>query len=280
MSNYIQPCIWFKDNGRAAADYYISLFDNSSICLDNGMVVIFQLAGQTFMTMNGNPNFQPGAAISFFVISESDEEIDFLWNKLLDGGFAMMPLDKYDWSERYGFLTDKFGIAWQIMKGDFNSVGQKISPCLLYVNESYGKAEASVHFYNQVFTPASIDGILLYNENEAPMTGKVKHSQFRLLDHVFMAMDGAGNHSFHFNEAISFVIHCQTQAEIDAYWNALSADGGKELMCGWVTDKFGVSWQVIPENIGQIMQDPDSGPRAMQALLKMKKIDIEGLLNA
>lgn len=281
MKNNIHPCIWYDGNAKAAAEFYCSLFPGSTITADTPMVVNFELFGQKFMGLNGGPMFKPNPSVSFFLISESDEEINKWWAKLSDGGFVMMPLDKYDWSERYGFVQDKFGLSWQLMKTDYSNVNQKITPCFLFVGESYGKAEAAVHFYTKIFPSSSISGILLYGENEGEqVAGKVKHSQFILDYKVFMAMDGFGPHEFAFNEGLSFVVECKDQAEIDYYWHKLMEGGGQESMCGWLKDPFGVSWQIIPANIGQLMMDPEKGQRAMQALLKMKKIDIAAMENA
>jgi predicted 3-demethylubiquinone-9 3-methyltransferase (glyoxalase superfamily) len=281
MQNNIHPCLWYDGNAKAAADFYCSLFANSKITSDTPMVVNFELAGQKFMGLNGGPHFKTNPSISFLVISESDEEITALWEKLLDGGFAMMALDKYDWSEKYGFLQDKFGLSWQIMKGKYSDVNQKITPTFLFVGEKYGKAKAAVEFYTEVFPSSSINGILLYQENEGPNEeGTVKHAQFVLDEKVFMAMDGAGEHKFDFNEAISFVVECKDQNEIDRYWDTLTANGGKESMCGWLKDKFGVSWQIIPNNIGKIMSDPAKAQKAMPAIMQMKKLDMAAIEKA
>ena len=281
MNNNIHPCIWYDGNAKAAAEFYCGLFSDSKIITDSPMVVKWQLAGQTFMGLNGGPMFKPNTSISFLVICEDDDEINELWKQLSDGGMVMMSLDKYDWSERYGFVQDKFGLAWQIMKGKYSDVNQKITPTFLFVGDNFGKAEAAVKYYTSVFSNSSINGILLYQQNEGPAAGSVKHSQF-ILDgnKVFMAMDGYGNHAFAFNEAISFMVECKDQAEIDFYWNTLTSDGGQESMCGWLKDKFGVSWQIIPHNLGSIMMHPEKGQRAMQALMQMKKIDIEKMMTA
>ena len=277
MNNNIHPCIWYNGNAKAAAEFYCSLFPNSKITADTPMVVNWELYGQKFMGLNGGPMFKTNPSISFLVICEDDAEINTLWEKLSDGGMVMMALDKYDWSERYGFCQDKFGLAWQIMKGKYSDVNQKITPTLLFVGNSYGKAEAAVKYYTQVIQPSAVDGILLYAENEGPAAGSVKHSQFVLDGKVFMAMDGYGEHHFAFNEGISFVVECDNQEEIDYFWNELTSNGGAESMCGWLKDKFGVSWQIIPKNIGAIMMDPVNGQKAMQALMQMKKIDVAGL---
>jgi predicted 3-demethylubiquinone-9 3-methyltransferase (glyoxalase superfamily) len=280
MNNNIHPCLWFDGNAKTAADFYCSLFPNSKITADTPMVVNFELAGLKFMGLNGGPMFKPNASISFTVICETDEETNELWKQLSVDGMIMMALDKYEWSERYGFLQDRFGVCWQIMKGKYSDVNQKITPTLLFVGNSFGKAESAVKFYTEVFPQSSIDGILLYTKDEGEAAGTVKHSQFILDKRVFMAMDGLGNHLFAFNEAISFVVDCETQEEIDFYWNKLTADGGQESQCGWLKDKFGVSWQIVPKILGKLMSDPERSQRVMQAFMKMKKFDISTLMNA
>jgi predicted 3-demethylubiquinone-9 3-methyltransferase (glyoxalase superfamily) len=280
MNNNIHPCIWFDGNAKVAADFYCSLFPGSKITADTPMVVNFELTGQKFMGLNGGPMFKPNAAISFTVICETDDEINELWKQLSADGMIMMPLDKYEWSDRYGFLQDRFGVCWQIIKGKYSDVNQKITPTLLFVGNSFGKAEKAVKFYTQLFPQSSIDGMLLYTKEEGEAAGAVKHSQFILDKKVFMAMDGAGNHPFAFNEGISFVVDCDTQDEIDYYWNKLTADGGQESQCGWLKDRFGVSWQIVPTILGKLMADSEKAPKVMQVFMKMKKFDIETLINA
>ena len=141
MNNQLYPCLWFDGQARAAAEMYCSIFPNSKIISDSGMVVIFELNGKKFMGLNGGPHFK-------------------------------------------------------------------------------------------------------------------------------------------FNEAVSFVIPCKDQKEIDHYWYKLIADGGQESMCGWCKDKFGLSWQVVPEILGQLMSNPENGQRVVQAFMKMKKFDIQALINA
>jgi predicted 3-demethylubiquinone-9 3-methyltransferase (glyoxalase superfamily) len=277
MNNNIHPCIWYDGNAKAAAEFYCTVFPGAKITVDSPMVVNFELYGQKFMGLNGGPMFKTNPSISFLIICEEDNEIELLWKALSEDGMVMMPLDKYDWSERYGFVQDKFGLAWQIMKGKYSDVNQKITPTLLFVGNSYGKAEAAVKYYTEVVKPSSVDGILLYAENEGPAAGSVKHSQFILDGKVFMAMDGYGEHKFAFNEGISFVVECKDQEEIDYFWNNLTSNGGQESMCGWLKDKFGVSWQIIPKNIGTLIMDPVNGQKAMQALMQMKKIEIAKL---
>jgi predicted 3-demethylubiquinone-9 3-methyltransferase (glyoxalase superfamily) len=279
--NNIHPCLWFDGNAKAAAEFYCSLFPGSAITTDSPMVVNFNLSGQKFMGLNGGPMYKFNPSISLFVSCESREETDKIYAKLIEGGMAMMPLDKYDWCDHYAFVQDKFGLAWQLFTVQNYEVKQKINPCLLFVGDNYGKAEAAVKYYSATFPDSSIDGIKLYEEQEgAQVAGKVKHAQFILDGKLYMAMDGAGNHGFGFNEAISFVVECKDQAEIDKYWNHLTANGGQESMCGWLKDPFGVSWQIIPANLGALIMNPVNGQKAMQALMKMKKLVIDELVNA
>jgi predicted 3-demethylubiquinone-9 3-methyltransferase (glyoxalase superfamily) len=281
MNNNIHPCILYDGNAKDAAEFYCTLFPGSKITAYTAMVVNFELSGQKFMGLNGGPQFKCNPSISFMVTSESDDEINSLWEKLSDAGMVMMPLDKYDWSEKYGFVQDKFGLAWQLFKGKYSDVNQKITPTLLFVGNHYGKAEAAVKFYTEVFPGSSIEGILLYQQNEgAEQAGKVKHAQFVMDGKVFMAMDGYGNHNFAFNEAISFVVECSNQEEIDYYWNKLTSDGGKESRCGWLKDKFDISWQIVPKVLGQLMSNPAKAGKVMQAFMQMNKFDIATLEKA
>jgi len=241
---------------------------------------MWELCGQKFMGLDGGSKFKPNPSLSFFVTCETNEEVDAIWEKLKQDAKIMMNLDKYDWSEYYGFLEDKFGISWQVFKGNYSEVNQQIVPCFLFTDHRFGKANEAVNFYTSVFSNSKIDGILYYSEEEMHQKQIVKHAQFALDGTVFMAMDGAGEHNFSFNEAISFVINCDTQEQIDYFWNSFTKDGGEESMCGWCKDKFGFSWQIVPSILGELMSEPERGQRVMAAFLKMRKFDIEKLVNA
>jgi predicted 3-demethylubiquinone-9 3-methyltransferase (glyoxalase superfamily) len=193
-----------------------------------------------------------------------------MWNKLTEGGRIMMPLDKYDWSEHYGFLQDKYGVAWQIFKGARNALNQKIVPCLMFTRDKFGKANEAMLYYTKVFSPSNINSVSWYDESEMQQEGVIKHAEF---------MDGPGNHNFAFSEGLSFVINCDTQEQIDYYWNSFTKDGGEESMCGWCKDKFGVSWQIVPSILGTLMNDAEKSQKVMQALMQMKKFDIQTLLD-
>nr|WP_294936673.1 VOC family protein [uncultured Flavobacterium sp.] len=279
MKNLIYPCLWFDFKAKEAADFYCSVFNDTKITDENPIVVVFESSGQKFMCLNGGPEFKSNPSISFFVVCETEAELDKAWNALIKGGSVLMPLDKYEWSEKYGWVQDKFGISWQLSFGKLADVGQKFTPTLMFTEKVHGKAEEAITFYTSIFENSDIRGILRYGENEHDVPGTIKHAQFSLGDNVFMAMDSGIAHGFAFSEGISLVIQCNNQNEIDYYWNKLT-EGGQESQCGWLKDKYGVSWQVVPKVLGELMKDPERSQRVVQAFLKMKKFDIETLLEA
>ncbi len=279
MSNNIYPCLWFDGKAREAADFYCSVFKDAVITADNQMVVIFKSSGQKFMCLNGGPEFKFNPSISFYVVCITENEIDMAWKLLSDGGLALMALDKYPWSQKYGWVQDKYGTSWQLSLGKLEEVGQKFSPLLMFTGTNSGRAGEAISFYTSVFEDSDIAGILKYEKGENDNEDYIKHSQFRLRKGVFMAMDSSFPHGFTFNEAISFVVECETQDRIDYFWDKLS-DGGEEGQCGWLKDKFGVSWQVIPTILDKLMSDPSRSDRVIKAFLQMKKFEIDKLVNA
>lgn len=282
MKNKIFPCLWFDGQAKAAAELYCSVFDNSKITVNSPVVVNFELNGQKFMGLNGGPQFKINPSISFYVVCETEEEIDAAWAKLIEGGFAMMALNKYPWSPKYGWLQDKFGVSWQLTLGSVQEMGQKFTPAMMFVGAQHGKAEEAINLYQSLFPNSSTRLLARYEEGDNDVTGTVKHAQFLLDGQVFAAMDSGMAHNFAFNEAFSFVIDCDGQEEVDFFWDKLTADGGQESQCAWLKDKYGVSWQVVPKQLMQLMSSPDreKAGRVMQALLKMKKIIVADLENA
>jgi predicted 3-demethylubiquinone-9 3-methyltransferase (glyoxalase superfamily) len=114
MKNNMYPCLWFDNQSKAAAQFYCSLFDGARITTDTPMTVLFEIYGKKIMALNGGPMFKINPAISFFVLCENIDKTNRLWEKLAEGGQILMPIDQYEWSERYGWVQDKFGMTWQI----------------------------------------------------------------------------------------------------------------------------------------------------------------------
>lgn len=279
MKNNIFPCLWFDGQAKEAADFYCSIFSNSKIIIESSLVVQFEIEGKKIMGLNGGPAFKINPSISLFVTCQSIEEIKNIWNRLSEGGKVMMPLDKYPWSENYGWTADKFGMTWQLMLGEVPADGQKIIPNFLFVGDQYGKGAQAINYYTSIFPDSKIQVLDIYQAEEPQPQGNLKFGHFSLSGVSFAAMDGYGDHEFKFNEGVSIVVECKDQEEIDYYWNKLT-DGGQESRCGWLMDQFGVSWQIVPINIGRLVTDPEKGPRVMQEVMKMVKLDMDVLLNA
>lgn len=279
-SNPIYPCLWFDGKAREAADFYCSVFEDASITSENQTVVVFETYGHKFMCLNGGPGFSINPSISFYMICDTEKEIDRIHKALMDGGSELMPLGKYDWSEKYVWLQDKFGVNWQLSYGGFEKIDQKISIMLMFTGEKAGRAEQAINFYTSVFgTVSDIIGIARYSKDDNDTEGTIKHAEFRLGHQAFMAIDSSYMHKFGFNEAVSLVVECDTQEEIDYFWDKLT-EGGEEVQCGWLKDRYGVSWQVVPEILGKLMSDPSRAESVTKAFLRMKKFDIEKLLQA
>jgi len=291
----ITPNFWFNRNAEEAVNLYTAVFPDSRVTqitrygkegyefhgMPEGTVltIAFELCGEAFVALNGGPQFSLNPSVSFMVMCHTEDEVRTLWNKLGEGGTILMGLDKYDWSACYGWVNDRFGVSWQLYLCNEAYTGQKIVPTLMFTGAQCGKAEEAVHFYTSVFEDSAEEGILRYAPGEEDREGLVKHAQFRVRDYVLMAMDSSLPHPFSFNEAVSFIVPCHTQAEIDHYWDALVAGGGAESQCGWLKDKFGVSWQIVPLQLYRLLEqeDKERAARVTNAMLRMRKLIIADL---
>ena len=287
----ITPHLWFDREALEAAGFYISVFkdsiQNSTTKLHGTPssrvdIVSIDLMGQEFTLISAGPFFKFNPLVSFLVACREKSDVDMLWEKLSEGGSALMELGQYPFSERYGWVQDRYGLSWQIMFMGGYDIKQNITPTLMFTDKQWGKAEDAINFYASVFRDSEVRDILRYRKGEEPdRVRTIKHASFRLGGMEFAAMDSARVHDFAFNEAISFVVHCETQDEIDYYWERLSADPQAE-QCGWLKDRYGVSWQIVPTILEQMLRDQDGEKvaRVTEAFLKMKKFDIEALVRA
>ncbi|MFT3826573.1 MAG: VOC family protein [Chitinophagaceae bacterium] len=280
MKKQITPCLWFDAKAKEAATLYCSVFTDARIAAQSPIVTEITVAAQNIILLDGGPMYQPNPSISFYYICEQAAEYDRIWNAFKEGGAILVPDGKYPWSERYGWITDKYGVSWQLALGKISDVGQKITPCLLFTGNQYGRAEEAMTHYSSIFPDTAVTGILRHEANEQPeKAGTVKHAQLSIGGQQFMFMDSAAPHTFSFSEGVSLTVYCETQEEIDHYWEALTA-GGAESRCGWLKDKFGVSWQIIPVILGKIMSDPAKAGKAAQAFMAMRKLNIEQIVQA
>jgi predicted 3-demethylubiquinone-9 3-methyltransferase (glyoxalase superfamily) len=301
----IVPHLWYDKEAKEASAFYASVFPDSKVSHVTKLhdtpsgdcdVVSFELWGQKFMAISAGPLFKFNPSVSFLMNfdpllfgasssreKEAREKLDAVWGKLSEGGMVLMPLDKYPWSERYGWLQDKYGLSWQLILTDPKGEPRPpIVPSMMFVGKNYGKAEEAIRFYLSVFKNSKQGNLARRGPGQEPdKEGTVMFGDFMLENCWFAAMESAHEHKFDFNEAISFMVHCDNQQEVDYYWEKLSADPESE-QCGWLKDKYGLSWQIVPSALHEMMQrgTKEQMARVTQAFLKMKKFDLAALQRA
>ena len=301
----IVPHLWYDKEAKEASAFYASIFPDSRVTNVTTLhdtpsgdcdVVSFQLWGQEFMAISAGPLFKFNPSVSFIVNfdpllfgsspsreKDAREKLDQVWQKLSEGGTVLMPIGKYPFSERYGWLQDKYGLSWQlILTNPKGEPRPPIVPSMLFVGKSCGKAEEAIRFYVSVFRNSREGMLVRYSAGQAPdKEGTIMFADFMLENYWFAAMDSARQHNFTFNEAISFIVSCDDQKEIDYYWQKLSADPESE-QCGWLKDKYGISWQITPSALHEMMRTgtKDQIARITQAFLKMQKFDLAVLQRA
>jgi predicted 3-demethylubiquinone-9 3-methyltransferase (glyoxalase superfamily) len=296
----ITPCLWFEGQAEEAAAFYVDLFNaaldgpsqvgsmtryDAASAEVSGMpegtvlTVDFTLAGHEFVGLNGGPLFKFTPAVSFMVSCPTPAQVDHLWPALSDGGQVLMALDSYPFSERYGWLNDRYGVSWQI---SLAPDGEPIVPSLLFVGQQNGRAEEAIQFYTSLLPDSAASNLMRYGPEQGEMEGNLMYGAFQLAGQAFAAMDGGLAHDFTFNEAVSLLVKCADQAEVDRLWAALTAAGGEESYCGWLKDRFGVSWQIVPQALYAMLNDPDGDKarRVTEALLQMRKLDLAALEQA
>lgn len=294
----ITPHLWFDKEAKEATKFYASIFPDSKVTNVTTIhntpsgdcdIVSFELAGQPFMAISAGPYFKFNPSVSFLLNFDPSrdgrarENLDSLWNKLSQGGTVLMELGKYPFSERYGWVQDRYGLSWQLMLTNPEG-GERpfITPFLMFVGAVCGKAEEASDFYMSIFPNSKRGAITRHPKGAEPdKEGTIMFTDFMLGDRWFAAIDSAHAHRFSFNEAVSFIVPCDTQQEIDYYWEKLSAVPEAE-QCGWLKDRYGVSWQIVPSVMAEMMKDRDENKiaRVTEAFLQMKKFDIAKLKKA
>lgn len=293
----IIPHLWFNNEVKEATNFYVNIFPDSKIenivTLHNtpsgdSEIVTFKLLDYSFMAINGGPYYKFTPAISFVMVFEEKDknaksEIKRIWDELISGGIARMPLQEYDFSKLYGWVEDKYGVNWQLMLVDgLNEEDKRIIPHLLFTEDVAGRAEEATNFYISNFKNSKRESIYKYPSGMEPdKEGTVMFTDFYLEGICFAAADSAREHNYTFTPAISLIINCESQAEIDYYWDKLSYVKEAEA-CGWLVDKYGVSWQVNPALMDEMFSKAtkDELARITKAFLPMKKIEIEKIVAA
>lgn len=287
----IVPVIWCNHTAEEAVRFYTSVFSDGRIvrtqCYpDSGLpdfqsdlagepvFIEFELAGFRFGAINAGPEFSINPSVSFMVNfdpatdQQAREHLDALWAALSEGGEALMPLQEYEFSPHYGWIQDKYGVSWQLMQVPEGQTGApQIVPSLLFGDTNQGRAEEAITFYTEAFG-GRVGTLIRYPDDAGASAGQVMFSDFELAGHWFAAMESPG-HRFVFNPGVSLMVTCADQHELDSLWGQLSAVPEAE-QCGWCTDQFGLSWQIVPDNLPALTAKPGG----YQKLLGMKKIDI------
>jgi len=290
----IIPNIWFDRNAAEAADFYTAVFPDARV-LDTQyypteglpdfqaglagevLTVDFELAGYRLTAINAGAEFTVNPSVSFMVLFDSSRDpqarshLDELWAALVEGGRALMPLQAYDFSPHFGWIEDKYSVSWQLMLAD-GSAGPRpfIVPSIMFGSSVQGRAKEAIDYYTGVFG-GTIETATFYPAEAGAVAGEVNFAEFRILDQWFAAMDSA-DQQFTFNCGVSLLVKCADQGEIDRYWDRLSAVPEAEA-CGWCADRFGLSWQLVPANMAELM----TRLGAYQRMLAMKKLVIADL---
>ncbi len=295
----IVPHLWFDTQATEAAKFYVKAFGNGSKVTHASVIrntpsgdcdiVSFDLCGFSFMGISAGPAFKINPCISFMLNFDPSKDkdarkhLDALWETLSDGGEPMMPLDKYPFSERYGWIKDKYGVSWQlILTRPEGEPRPFIIPSLMFTGDNTGKAGEAMDFYVSVFKNAKRGMSAPYPPGASPEpAAKLMFAEFMLEGQWFAAMDSGHMHKFTFNEAVSLLVQCEDQKEIEYYSNKLSSVPEAE-QCGWIKDKYGLSWQITPVAMREMLAcgDEEKIGRVVQAFLKMKRFDLKKLKKA
>lgn len=294
----VVPHLWFGSEARDAAEFYTGLFPNSRLLSTYTLsdtpsgevqVVSFQLCGYSFQAISAGPEFRFNPSISFILNFDprldpsAEDRLRRTWEALTQDGSSLIPLDETLFSKAYGWVEDRYGLSWQLLLSDPSGDPRPfIIPALLFVGNVAGRAREALDLYLSVFGNSRRGRTEFYPAEMAP-DGQhgLMYADFAIGDQWFALMDSFHPHGFGFSEAISLMVLCQDQAEIDYFWSKLSAFPEAE-QCGWLKDRFGVSWQIVPEKLEAMLEraSPEGRQRLTQSFLKMKKLDIAALERA
>ena len=297
MAKRLVPCIWLDDNAEEAALMYTRTFADSRVVLtshypenrDNPakrprgsvLTVEVELAGDhPLVLLNGGPELKPNPSISLFARCANAAEVDRVAKALAEGGKELMPLGAYPWSDRYAWVQDRYGLTWQVIAQPRGEADAAIAPCLMFANDKLGQAEGALKEYVGAFR-GNVIALERYGAGEGP-EGKIKHGRVSIAGSELIAMDAPGTHAFTFDEGVSLMVRCDDQRAIDHYWTTLVEGGGEHGPCGWLKDRYGVSWQVAPVRMDEWLTEGTqaSRDRVFEAMLHMKKLDIAALERA
>ena len=297
MSQKIVPNLWFNGDAEQAGEFYSTALPKTTSQLiarypdelpdwqasfaGQPLVVDLLIDGYRISLINAGDEFRPNPMISFMLnfdpvlFGDADAAraaLDATWAALSDGGMALMELDEYPFSPRFGWMQDRYGVSWQLMLTDSGDAPRPfVVPQIMFAGDVQDKAREAAELYTSLFDDAGIGMVAEYPQQAGTAgAGAVMFGEFQIEGQWFRMMDSNVAHEFTFTPGVSLEVRCRDQAEIDRLWEALSAVPEAE-QCGWLADRYGVSWQIVPENMGELMERPGAYGR----MLKMKKLVID-----
>lgn len=282
MSQKIMPAIWCQNNAGEAAQFYAEVFQEARIVEHKpGLATTVDIHGLQFLLINGGDMFAPNPSISgllnFDPLLFGGEEgarayLDKVYEQLCVE--ELRPLDEYPFSKRYAWIRDKYGVTWQLMLTDPEGEPRPfVVPSFMFGQVNHFKAEAASDKWISLFDDSRRGTLIHYQDDaEGIDAGSVMFTDFQLCGEYFAAMDAGEYYEFTFTPGVSILVFCKDQEEIDRLWNALSAVPEAES-CGWCQDEYGISWQIVPENIFSLMANEQSRDK----ILSMKKIQLDQL---
>lgn len=289
----IVPCIWFDHVAEEAANFYVDSFRDARIVdvvrypeeglaefqrefAGQALTVDIEVASYRLTLLNAGPEFPVNPSVSFMVNfdpavdGDARAHLDELHGRLMDGGTELMPLGEYLFSPHYAWVQDRYGVSWQLMLT--NPAGDPrpfLIPSIMFGNLAQNRAEEAIGHYTSLLG-GEVGTLVRWPEPMGPATaGSVMFADFTLLGQWFAAMDAGSDQEAAFNCGVSLIVEADGQAELDRWWDALSAVPEAE-QCGWLADRFGLSWQIVPVNLPELMTKPG----AFEKLMEMKKIEI------
>ena len=290
MSRLI-PHLWYQDSLKEVFALYSSVFAETQQLYHSHLggtpsgtveMAAWLLEGLEIRVLSAQAPFHLTPSFSFLVACSTAEEVDEKYRQLSFGGTILMPLGSYSFSPRYAWVVDRYGLSWQLMDFSGREVTQRLILTLMYTSQVAGHCEEALRHYCQLARTSSIGEIDRYGSGFEPnLPNHIRHASFQLENLVLAAMDSSAGHDFSFSEAASLVVQVSSQDELDHWWLALSADPEAER-CGWLKDRFGVSWQIVPQQLEALMSSPDEAVRnrVRDAFLAMKKLNIATLEQA
>lgn len=289
--------IWCDREAEAAGEFYAAVLPATTTQVSSrypdaglpdfqadfageALTVDVTVDGQRLVLINAGDEFRPNPTVSpallFDTARDPDarQRLDAVWRRLVDGGEILLPLGDYPFSPHYGWVRDRYGVGWHLITTERSGVRQPmLSPALMFCGAAQNRAEAAVEFYTGLLPASQISSVLRYPEDVGPAkAGTVMFADFTLARQRFIAMDSVAERDYGFDPGMSLQIDCADQAEIDRLWQALSAVPESE-QCGWCIDEFGLSWQVVPAAMEELIDSPG----AYEAMLEMTKIEIAAL---